>query len=107
MQMSPGKMAARPESRGPWQRPDSVSAAALGRFIFSMQMDVHFVRQTVAKLNQILSAAAPDSFIFCHSSAHSCIRLRDAGGKAFGCGGVDESVDASLGMAGFAGAGGD
>ena len=59
----------------------------MARFHLSMQMKVHFARQTRAKSNQILSAAAPDSFIFCHSTPHSCIRVRVAGGKCRGCNG--------------------
>jgi hypothetical protein len=51
------------------------------------QLKVHFARQIRAKSSQILSAAAPVSFIFCHSSPHACIRARDAGGKFRGCGG--------------------
>ena len=81
---------------------------SLRGFIFSRQIKVHFVRQTLAKSYQILSAAAPDSFIFCHSSPHSCIRLRDAGGKTCGCdGGSAGGVGAPIGTAGLAGAGGD
>lgn len=45
----------------------------------------HLVRQAWAKSNQVLSAAAPDCFIFCHSSAHACIRAREAGGRLRGC----------------------
>jgi hypothetical protein len=45
------------------------------------QLKVHFARQIRAKSNQVVSAAAPVSFIFCHSSPQACIRARDAGGK--------------------------
>ena len=69
-------------------------------------MKNHFARQFWAKSYQILSAAAPDSFIFCHSAAHSCIRARDAGGRFRGCGGgSDGGIGAPSGTAGPAGAG--
>jgi hypothetical protein len=74
--------------------------------IYWKLMKVHFARQTCAKSNQILSAAAPDSFIFCHASPHSCIRVRDAGGKFRGCDGTS-SVGVSIGATEFAEAGGD
>jgi hypothetical protein len=45
------------------------------------QLKAHFARQIRAKSSQVLFAAAPVSFIFCHSSPHMCIRARDAGGK--------------------------
>ena len=73
-------------------------------------MEGHFVRQIRAKSNQSLSAAAPVSFIFCHSNPHACIRARGAGGKirggdcggGFGCG-----SEVSVGAVGIAGARGD
>jgi hypothetical protein len=96
------------EPRGPSNDWTARALRSLRGFIFSRQMKVHFVRQTLAKSYQILSAAAPDSFIFCHSSPHSCIRLRDAGGKTCGCdGGCAGGVGTPIGTAGFAGAGGD
>jgi hypothetical protein len=44
-------------------------------------LKAHFARQIRAKSSHVLFAAAPVSFIFCHSSPHTCIRARDAGGK--------------------------
>lgn len=55
--------------------------------ICSLRIKIYFVRQICAKSYQILSAAAPDCFIFCHSTPHSRMRLRDAGGRLRGWGG--------------------
>lgn len=49
-------------------------------------LKAQFARQIRAKSCQVLSAAAPVSFIFRHSSPHACMRARDAGGKSRGCG---------------------
>jgi hypothetical protein len=66
-----------------------VRAATVPSFVIvrRKQLKVHFARQIRAKSNQVVSAAAPVSFIFCHSSPHACIRARDAGGKSRGGGG--------------------
>ena len=66
--------------RVPATAPSSVS-------VRRKRLKAHFARQIWAKSNQVLSAAAPVSFIFCHSSPHACIRARDAGGKFRGSGG--------------------
>jgi len=88
--------------------PESTGGAGLARLRFFEVMRVYFTRQFWAKSYQILSAAAPDSFIFCHSTAHSCIRARDAGGKFRGCGGgSDGGIGAPSGAAEPAGGGGD
>ena len=69
------------------------------------QLKAHFARQIRAKSCQVLSAVAPVSFIFCHSSPHACIRARDAGGKFRGSGGGSRcGVGASIGAAEIAGA---
>jgi hypothetical protein len=42
---------------------------------------VYRVRHLSAKLNHIFSTVAPVVFMFCHSTAHSCMRACDAGGS--------------------------
>ncbi len=84
-----------------------IRAAAAPTFVSvrRKQLKAHFGRQIRAKSNQVLSAAAPVSFIFCHSSPHACIRARDAGGKVRGCGGGSGcGLGASIGAAEIAGA---
>jgi hypothetical protein len=65
----------------------------------------HLARQVCAKSNQVLSAAAPDCFIFCHSTPQACIRAREAGGKVLGCSNCTRS-GTSAGVAGGVRAGG-
>jgi hypothetical protein len=74
-------------------------------FFSGSEYRLHFARQFRAKSNQVLSAAAPVSFILCHSSPHACIRGRDAGGRFRGCRGRSGfGLGASIGAAGIAGA---
>jgi hypothetical protein len=90
-----------------WQSPDNTGAAVFARLSRIDVMRVYFARQIWAKSYQILSAVTPDSFIFCHSIAHSCIRARDARGKVCGCdGGTDGGIGAPVGTAGLARSGG-
>ena len=44
----------------------------------------HLVRQVLANSRQVRLAAAPDFFMRCHSSPHSCIFARGAAGRVGG-----------------------
>ncbi len=66
----------------------------------------HFTRQIWANSNQVLSAAPPVSFSFCHSNPQACMRARVAAGRLRGCrGGSCGGTGASAGAAGMAAAG--
>jgi hypothetical protein len=91
------------------QKTSSSRAATAPPFVIvrRKQLKAHFARQIRAKSSQVSSAAAPVSFIFCHSSPHACIRARVAGGKFRGSGwGSRCGVGASIGAAEIAGADG-